>query len=135
LSRGDDTLTDIRREQRSANHLAGSASAGKPPPWLRATRDFLHANACTYLTRIEIAREAGRHEIYLAREFRRFFGCSVGTYMRRLRIERAEQLLSQPQPSISEIALCCGFASHSHLCREFKARFGVSPSEYRLARR
>jgi AraC family transcriptional regulator len=83
----------------------------------------------------QIARAAGRHEIHVAREFRRFFGCSAGTYMRRLRTEEAERMLLKRSVSISEIALTCGFASHSHLCREFKAHFGVTPSEYRLARR
>jgi AraC family transcriptional regulator len=107
----------------------------KPPPWLRAAREFMHENACASLTMARISREAGRHEIHVAREFRRFFGYSVGEYLRRLRIEQAEQLLLRPQISISEIALRCGFASHSHLCREFKARFGITPSEYRSRNR
>lgn len=108
-----------------------AAAAAKPPSWLRAARDFLHENACTSLTMAQIAQQAGRHEIHLAREFRRFFGHSVGAYLRRLRAEQAQHLLLNSENSISEIALSCGFASHSHLCREFKAHFGVSPSEYR----
>jgi AraC family transcriptional regulator len=114
---------------------AATATTPKPPPWLRAAREFMHENPCVPLTMAQIAQEAGRHEIHLAREFRRFFGCSVGTYMRRLRIDRAEQLLLEPDATISEVALNCGFASHSHLCREFKVRFGVTPSEYRSDRR
>jgi AraC family transcriptional regulator len=110
---------------------AAMAGTTKPPPWLSAAREFMHENACTSLTMTKIAREAGRHEIHVAREFRRFFGCSVGAYLRRLRIEQAAHLLLKPQFSISEIALSCGFASHSHLCREFKARLGVTPTEYR----
>jgi AraC family transcriptional regulator len=114
---------------------AAESTAIKPPSWLRSAREFMHENACASLTMAEIAREAGRHEIHVAREFRRFFGCSAGAYLRRLRIEQAAHLLLKPQISISEIALSCGFASHSHLCREFKAHFGVTPSEYRLAQR
>jgi AraC family transcriptional regulator len=79
----------------------------------------------------DIARVAGRHEVHVAREFRRFFGVSVGTYLRRLRTERVARLLLGPHLSISEIALECGFSSHSHLCREFKAHYGVTPSRYR----
>jgi AraC-like DNA-binding protein len=44
-------------------------------------------------------------------------------------------LLQKPQISIGEIAQSCGFASHSHLCREFKAHFGVTPSAYRSGNR
>jgi AraC family transcriptional regulator len=116
------------------NGIAEAAKT-KPPAWLRAAREFMHENAFASLTMAQIAREAGRHEIHLAREFRRFFGIPVGAYLRRLRTEQAERLLLKPQISISEIAHSCGFASHSHLCREFKAHFGITPSEYRLRSR
>jgi AraC-like DNA-binding protein len=42
----------------------------------------MHENAFVPLTMAQIAREAGRHEIHLAREFRRFFGVPVGVYLR-----------------------------------------------------
>jgi AraC family transcriptional regulator len=107
----------------------------KPPAWLCAAREFMHEHAFAPLTMAQIACAAGRHEIHLAREFRRFFGTSVGAYLRRLRIEQAQRLLLKTRYSISDIAQTCGFASHSHLCREFKAHFGLSPSEYRLRHR
>ena len=110
---------------------AASTAATQPPAWLRATREFMHENAFASLTMAQIARAAGRHEIHVAREFRRFFGIPVGAYLRRLRAEQAQRLLLKPQVSIGEVAHSCGFASHSHLCREFKAHFGVTPSAYR----
>ena len=114
---------------------AAATANTKPPAWLRAAREFMHENAFASLSMAQIAREAGRHEIHLAREFRRFFGIPVGAYLRRLRTEQAERLLQKPQISIGEIAQSCGFASHSHLCREFKAHFGVTPSAYRSRNR
>jgi AraC family transcriptional regulator len=114
---------------------AAAAVHTKPPTWLRTACEFMHENAFVSLTMAQIAREAGRHEIHLAREFRRFFGMSVGAYLRRLRTDQAQRLLLKPQMSISEIAQSCGFASHSHLCREFKAHFGITPSEYRARNR
>lgn len=112
------------------NAAAPKANAS-PPPWLCAAQEFMHENAFASLTMAQIAREAGRHEIHLAREFRRFFGIPVAAYLRRLRIEHAERLLLKPQIPIGEIAQSCGFASHSHLCREFRSHFGMAPSEYR----
>jgi len=107
---------------------------GEPPPWLKRARDFLHENISSSLSMARIARAAGRHEIHLAREFKRFFGSSVGNYLRRLRAERAAELLVQSRNDLTDIAFACGFSSHSHLCREFKARYGVTPSQYRSAR-
>jgi AraC family transcriptional regulator len=78
-----------------------------------------------------IARIAGRHEIHVAREFRRFFGASLGSYMRRLRVEHAMRLLRTSDSSLIDIALECGFSSHPHLCRAFKTIVGVTPANYR----
>ena len=114
---------------------AAAKIGGQAPAWLRAAREFMHENAFAPLTMAQIAGEAGRHEIHLAREFRRFFGIPVGAYLRRLRVEQAARLLMKPHTSISDIAQRCGFASHSHLCREFKAHFAIAPSEYRLRSR
>ncbi|HEY1612946.1 MAG TPA: AraC family transcriptional regulator [Rhizomicrobium sp.] len=120
---------------RFGRHNAAQSNGVQPPTWLRAARDYLHARACAPLRMADIASAAGRHEIHLAREFRRYFGVSVGTYLRRLRTGHASRLLLQPDASISEIALASGFSSHSHLCREFKAQFGVTPSQYRARSR
>jgi AraC family transcriptional regulator len=103
----------------------------RPPAWLCAARDFIHENALEPVSLADVARAAGRHEIHLAREFRRHFALSVGGYLRRLRTERAAERLLDSRLGVGEIALECGFSSHAHLCREFKARLGVTPSQYR----
>lgn len=110
---------------------SASASSRRPPQWLRAAHEFLRAHAFGPFTLTQMAKTVGRHQIHVAREFRRHYGEPVGSYVRRLRIERAAKLLGEPTPGISEIALRCGFASHSHLCREFKNQFGCTPSAYR----
>ena len=115
------------------SRLEAPGAAARAPAWLRAARDFLHENACAPLPLARIAQAAGRHEVHLAREFRRFFGASIGEYLRRLRCERAAQLLVEPRSThtITEVAVRCGFSSHAHLCREFRSRFGLTPSQYR----
>ena len=114
---------------------AGEQSAPNPPAWLKRAREFLHENAFSSLSVARVAQAAGRHEIHLAREFRRYFGLPVGGYLRRLRTERAAELLARSQRDITDIALACGFSSHAHLCREFKTHYGVTPSRYRTQRR
>lgn len=114
--------------------VAAGAPA-QPPAWLRRARDYLNENACAPLGMKEVAHAAGRHEIHLAREFRRFYSVSVGNYLRQLRAEEAARLLLKPSANISGIAIESGFSSHSHLCRVFKAHFGVTPAQYRRAMR
>lgn len=106
----------------------------RPPAWLRRVREFLHAQPCAPLRMAAVAKAAGRHEVHVAREFRRFYGASVGEYLRRLRLDSAALRLADPRADICCVALDCGFSSHSHLCREFKRRFGLTPSQYRALR-
>lgn len=114
-----------------ARSSSAAVTGAKPPTWLRAARDFLHETAPAPPSMRRLAQVACRHEIHLAREFRRFFGTSVGLYARRLRSEHAAKLLRRPYLSISDVALECGFSSHSHLCREFRLHFGLTPSQFR----
>ncbi|MGH6878276.1 MAG: helix-turn-helix transcriptional regulator [Rhizomicrobium sp.] len=136
--RNDDGFSAIAREGILLEIVAAFGRAGASggaratrPAWLMAARDFLHENAHAPVSLAELARAVGRHEVHLAREFRRYYGVSVGTYLRQLRTEEAARRLLEPRTTISTIALDCGFSSHSHLCREFKAYFGVTPRQYR----
>jgi AraC family transcriptional regulator len=56
-------------------------------------------------------------------------------YLMRLRIERAQRLLSETGTSIAEIAFACGFANQEHLTRLFKRSCGSTPAAYRKSRR
>lgn len=138
--RNDDRMAPIAREAILLEIVAAFgrretlvSARGTVPSWLGAARDYLHANAGEPLTLKAVARAAGRHEIHLAREFRRHYGMSVGRYLRHIRVEKAARLLLDGDDPISAVALDCGFASHAHLCREFRRRFGITPSQHRRA--
>lgn len=102
-----------------------------PPSWLRQARAMLRDLCADDVSVGDIARECAVHPVYLARMFRRFFGCSPGDYARRCRLERAAALLSGSRRSLSEIALASGFADQSHLSRTFRRIYLVTPGGYR----
>jgi AraC-like DNA-binding protein len=49
------------------------------------------------------------------------------------RLERASALLVTSRMRLSAIAHEVGYADHSHFCRQFGRRFGITPSAYRAA--
>jgi AraC family transcriptional regulator len=100
-------------------------------PWLSETRDRLHADLAARPSLADLAAGVGVHPVTLARAFRRTFGCTVGEYLRRLRIERAAEQLSTGTQPLAEIALAAGFADQSHFSNVFRRRVGMSPSVYR----
>ena len=104
---------------------------GRAPAWLRRVRDLAQAEPGRELSLSTMAREAARHPAHVAREFRRHFGCSIGEYVRRVRIEQAARALVHSDRTLSAIALDAGFYDHAHFAREFRRRTGLTPSQFR----
>jgi AraC family transcriptional regulator len=114
-----------------ASRRSVGAAEKKYPRWLKKSKDFLHENFTESLTLEELARIADVHPVHLSRVFREKFGCSIGQYVRRLRVEFAShQILSTDIP-LGEIAHAAGFSDQSHFNRTFKSAFGLTPAEYR----
>jgi AraC family transcriptional regulator len=111
----------------------GHAGGGGRPGWVLQARDFLHADLAARRTLSDLAVAVGVHPVTLARTFRRSFGCSVGEYLRRLRIERAAVQLGGSDAPLAAIALAAGFADQSHFSNLFRRETGMSPSAYRRA--
>jgi AraC family transcriptional regulator len=107
---------------------------GVVPRWLRQARDYLHDR-----DRVEglgeVAAAVGVHPVTLARGFRKVYGCSVGDYLRWLRLARAARQLVETDAALAEIAFAAGFADQSHFSNAFRRETGLSPSAFRRAAR
>lgn len=106
--------------------------AGAPPPWLAEARDVLHDPGWTG-SLADVAAAVGVHPVTLARGFRKAYGCSVGAYLRLVRVAWAARRLADPDASLAEIALAAGFADQSHFSNVFRRETGLSPSAFRRA--
>src|SRR5215510_6579235 len=106
----------------SRRHVKASR---KPPNSLMQTRELLHAHFSESLTLDGIAMSVGTHPVHLARMFRRYHHCTIGEYVRRLRIEFACQEMSTTDDQLSLIALRAGFYDQSHFSRTFKRVMGI----------
>ena len=101
------------------------------PRWLSRAKEFLHAHYCEALSLRDVARAAEVHPVHLARTFRRHFHCTVGEYLRRLRIEFACQQISHADASLLDITMAAGFYDQSQFTRTFKRIVGVTPAAFR----
>jgi AraC family transcriptional regulator len=110
---------------------ASSSSSKIPPGWLVSIRDLLHDRFRDPHTIGDLAAEAGVHPVHLCREFRRHTGLTVGSYLRRLRIDYACSELSRTGRKVTEIALDAGFSSHAHFASAFRCIVGMPPSNFR----
>jgi AraC family transcriptional regulator len=116
----------------AAGRMSASSTSG-PPSWLARAEDFLRAHAHHSVRVEDAARAAGVEPVLLSRWFRRVHGITTGEFVRRMRVERACELLSS-SASLSVIALECGFADHAHFTRTFRRVMHMTPSAYRRVR-
>lgn len=69
---------------------------------------------------------------YLSRSFSKYFeDLNFGEYTRKVRIEKAIELMHTPAYSLTEIAYLTGFSDQSHFTRIFRLQTGKSPSAFR----
>lgn len=101
------------------------------PRWLRQAKDLLHERFTENLSLSEIANNVGVHPVHLAQTFHKAFECTVGDYVRKLRIDYACHELTSTSRPIVDIALAAGFCDQSHFTRTFKRVVGTAPSQYR----
>ncbi len=76
----------------------------------------------------QLARQSGLNERKLKMGFKALFGTPVFQYLRRTRMERAHELLSRGQHSVTEVALAVGYANPSKFAAAFRREYGLSPS-------
>ena len=112
-----------------------NALARDRPGWLEEARERIHADLGLRPSLSGLAQSVGVHPVTLARAFRQAFGCTVGEYVRNLRIERATDQLAQTELSLAEIALGAGFSDQSHFSNLFRHHTGFSPSKFRRVAR
>ena len=98
---------------------------------LERVRSFLHAHFAEQNSLARIADLAGMQPTHLARAFRHRYDCTVGEYVRRLRIEFALGELSDSEKPLALIAQTAGFFDQSHFSKTFKLLTGQSPGGFR----
>jgi AraC family transcriptional regulator len=100
------------------------------PRWFKVVEDAIQASVAAPPSVNELAALAGVHASHLLRTFRHHHGCTMATYIRRQRVERARAAIADSRRPLSMIALDAGFADQSHLTRVFRQAYGETPGQY-----
>lgn len=107
------------------------AACGLAPWQVRKVREFIETSLDAPIRLRDCASKARLSASYFSHAFKATFGTTVGHYIRRRRVERAQRLMLLSQEPLSQIALACGFADQAHYCRVFRDIVGLSPNVWR----
>jgi AraC-like DNA-binding protein len=98
--------------------------------------ELMNARFTEDLSLDELAQQASVSRSYFVRRFRQTTGESPKQYLMKLRLQRAKDLLAIESKDLTvlEIAQQCGFCDQSHLAREFRQVYGITPAAFRRYR-
>ena len=121
-------LVTLYREGESTPPPPSRSAASKAE--FRRISDYLKKNMSRPLTLSVIAAECSVSVSSLKALCRRFCNCGPIDYLLYLRVTEAKRLIRESSLNFTEIAEKTGFSSLHYFSRVFKARTGMSPSEY-----
>lgn len=120
-----------------ADHLSMKSNqiavqtANAEPPVITKAKEFIREHHTEDLSLGQVAAAVHTSLFYFCKLFRKVTGTTFTEFVSRTRVEKAKNLLLNPNLRISEIAYEVGFQSLTHFNRVFKKVTGASPTEYR----
>lgn len=98
---------------------------------VRTVEEFIEANWDKPIDVPAMAKVAGISARSLFRQFKQDRGYSPADFAKKVRLERAHEMLEQSAEgaSVTQIALKCGFQNPGHFARDFRLAFGELPSQ------
>lgn len=92
---------------------------------------YIHSNFSKEITVSDLAEQNYMNSSNFSRLFKNSVGISIIDYLRKIRINKAKDLLESSYKSISEIALEVGYKSENLFYKDFKRIENITPSKYR----
>ena len=96
-------------------------------------KDVIEAHVFSALSIEDLASLTNNSLTAFKRKFKELYQTSPANYIKNKRLEKASKLLKISDSSISDISFECAFNDLAHFSNSFKAKFKLTPSEYRLA--
>ena len=102
---------------------------------LRRAKAFIEANCLRGIRLQELAELTELSQSYFSHAFKAATGLPPYRWHMQARIRKVQEMLAGTELPLTEIAVAAGFADQAHFTRVFRGIVGVTPGEWRRARR
>lgn len=113
-----------------ANLKTASITSNKEHRAISLVKEYLHNNFSSNVSLEQLAKITNLNPSYLIRVFRQSVGMPPHAYLNQIRMRQAKEFLNKGIP-IADTAIAVGMSDQSHLTRQFKRIYGVTPGNYR----
>ena len=100
------------------------------PLWVNKVKEIIHDQFAEKLTLQYLSKQTNIHPTHISRDFPRYFGTTLGKYIRKIKTEHSVTLLVKSE-SLTNIAYQCGFSDQSHFIRCFKSTYNMTPNTFK----
>lgn len=124
-------LMALQLDTITAQGTVGSTTTLKPDTVARIhhAAEIMRSHLDDAPIQSHLARQVGLSDRTLQKGFKAVFGMTPFAYLTKQRMRQAEQLLREPDCTVSGVANNVGYANPAHFAAAFKRQFGMTPSE------
>ncbi len=97
---------------------------------IRRAQQYISEHVREKLTVPAVARHVDVSPSYLTALFRKNLQISPGEYVRRIKLQESKQMIREDNMNFTEIAAALQYSTVHHFSRQFKDKFGITPTEY-----
>ena len=125
-------LLQLQREAASpkAGKLQTSNAVHSENEIIRQAQQFISAHIREKLSVPLVARQVDVSPSYLTALFHKNLQISPGEYIRRIKLQESKQMIRENDLNFTEIAAQLHYSTVHHFSRQFKEKFGITPTEY-----
>ena len=97
---------------------------------IQRAQQYISAHVREKLTVPAIAKGIDVSASYLTALFNKHLQISPGEYLRRIKLQESKQMIREGNLNMTQIAAELQYSTIHHFSRQFKEKFGITPSEY-----
>ena len=128
-------LTTLRDDQTTGKPeaLKTPAAMNNENEIIARALDYIGTHVYEKLSVSTVAGEANVSASYLTALFHKYMQLSPGEYIRRTKLEESKKLIREGKMNFTQIAQQLQYSTVHHFSRQFKEKFGITPTEYARA--
>jgi len=123
-------LSLLRSEDDPSSSLKASNSVHSENEIIRRAQQYISSHIREKLSVPTVARMVDVSPSYLTALFHKNLQISPGEYIRRIKLQESKQMIRENSMNFTEIAAALQYSTVHHFSRQFKDKFGITPSEY-----
>lgn len=97
---------------------------------IRQAQQYICSHVRSKLSVPQVAAQVDVSSSYLTTLFHKHLQIAPGEYIRRIRLQESKQMIRENTMNFTQIAAALHYSTVHHFSRQFKEKFGITPSEY-----